>query len=320
MPDTVRAFLPPVGNWGPIANAAKPPTAGPLVLGGRSDKAAGQGLWSTFWQDSSSANQPHERCFVPGDGRQAVDRRWAAFADALPAGAQVIDLGCGAGVVGRSLIGHRSDVAVTGVDWADVPPTMTANLTIRRGVRMEDLPFDDNSFDAAVSLFGVEYGDMIRIAAELQRVLRPGAQFSFLVHHADSEILREGSTRRRALRESLSGNMKAAFLAGRTAGVEQQRQLLKNRFPGEPSLKLITDYFRLNVTRTRAERHAMWQNLARDLDPEICLLMHLERAAKSAAEMGSWLIPLLSAMGLVSVSILRRKSGEAIAWDVSGTR
>lgn len=282
--------------------------------------ATGPGLWSTFWQEFALEDVPHERCYIPGDGRHVVDRHWACFADGLPERAQVIDLACGAGVVGRTLLSRRPDLNVTGIDWADVPIAPVANLTIHPWVSMEALPFGDGSFDAAVSLFGIEYGNIEKASRELERVLKPGAHFSFLVHHRESEILREGVTRRRAVRESLSGKMRAAFLSGDIAAVDQQRQRLRSQFPSDPSVQMFTDYFRRNIARTRAERQATWQKLISDFDPEITLLMHLERSAKSAVEMGSWLASLLSGMHLVSVSVLRRMSGEPIAWGVNGIR
>ncbi|MFC3712760.1 class I SAM-dependent methyltransferase [Sphingoaurantiacus capsulatus] len=278
------------------------------------------GLWSSFWKDVGTDNAPHERCYVPGDGRPVVDRHWAAFADGLPHAAEVIDLACGAGIVGSTLLRRRGDLRVTGIDWADVPTPPVANLTIHPWVSMEALPFEDDSFDAAVSLFGIEYGDIERIARELERVLKAGARFSFLVHHDQSEILREGGTRRRAIREVLSGKMRAAFLGGNAAGVDFQRQRLKAQFPGEPSMALLLDHLGRHVLRTRAERQAVWDRLIADFGPEISLLAHLERSAKSAPGMGAWLAALLSGMREVNISVLRRGSGEPIAWGVGGIR
>lgn len=197
----------------------------------------------------------------------------------------------------------------------DVP-----NLTIHPQVSMEALPFGDGNFDAAVSLFGIEYGNMDKTARELKRVLRPGAHFSFLVHHRESEILREGSARRRALKELIWGKMKVAFLTRNSAGVTQQRLAIGNQFPDEPMVKLVSDYFMRNIEQARAERHALWQKLADDLEPEVLLLMHLERAAKSAVEVAAWLVSLLSTVSVVSVSVLRRGAGEPIAWNVHGIR
>lgn len=282
--------------------------------------ATGQGLWSTFWQDFCLEGEPHERCHVPGDGRAVVDAHWAAFADGLERGAQVIDLGCGAGVAGCALLRRRGDLQVTGVDWANVPVTRRPNLTIHPWVSMEALPFEDGGFDAAISLFGIEYGDIGKTGAELARVLKPGAAFSFIVHHRESEISREGMARRRALRELIAGGMKAAFLAGDAAGIDRQRQRLRAQFPGEPAVNLFGGYYHRNATRTRAERQAIWQKLAGEIDPEIALLGHLERSAKAPAELGAWLVPLLAGMARVSVAVLRRGSGEPIAWEVSGAR
>jgi SAM-dependent methyltransferase len=284
------------------------------------DSAEGPGLWSAFWQEFCLENMPHERCHIPGDGRYVVDQHWAHFANILPRGAQVIDLGCGAGIVGRTLLGRRSDLRVTGVDFANVPTPVVENLTILPGVRMEALPFEDRRFDAAISLFGIEYGNIDQTAGELGRVLKSGAHFSFLVHHLDSEIVGEGIYRRKALQQLLSAKVRAVFLSGDMASVELQIARLREQFPGEPSIKLFTDYLRHHATLPRAERQAKWQNLLDGLGPEIALLERLEDSAKSAAGVGSWLASLLPVMRVVSVALLPRSSGEPIAWQVNGIR
>lgn len=281
---------------------------------------AGPSHWSTFWRDFGVENQPHERCYIPGDGRHVVDRHWAHFANDLPCGAQVIDLGCGAGILGCILLSRRSDLHVTGVDFAQVPAISRANLTVHPWVSMEALPFGESCFDAAVSLFGIEYGNMDETSRQLGRVLKSGGRFSFLVHHHESEIVREGSMRQRGLRELLSGKVKAAFLAGDLASFDHHRERLRRQYPDEPSVKLFSNHFRGQIARTRAERLAIWQKLVDDLDPELTLTMQMERSAKSAVQMGSWLVPLLSTMSAVNVSVLRRASGEPIAWEVSGCR
>jgi len=321
-PDPFRAVLPPITASGYIlgSGARRDLGGSPAPSGTLKDGGAEPRTWSMFWQEFGLENEPPERCYVPGDGRSAVDQHWARFADDLRPGAQVIDLGCGAGIVGRILLSHRSDLSVSGVDWANVPISHQANLTIHSGTSMEALPFGESCFDAAVSLFGIEYGNIGRTARELERVLKSGARYSFLVHHRESEILREGCARRRALRELISGKMKAAFLASSIAAIDQHRERLRVHFPKEPMVDLMSDYLRRNITHARAERQAIWQKLASDLAPEISLLLHLERSAKSAAEMGSWLVSLLSSTRLVSVSVLRGNSGQPIAWDVSGVR
>jgi SAM-dependent methyltransferase len=282
--------------------------------------AAGSSQWSTYWRDFGEGDQQPERCHIPGDGGQVVDQHWARFAERLPLGAQVIDIGCGAGTVGRTLLRQRSDLFVTGVDFAEVPIDAFPHLTIHPWVSMEALPFGDSAFDAAVSLFGIEYGAIAQTARELAQVLKRGGRFSFVIHHCESEIAREGTTRVRGIRDVLSGKMKAAFLAGDGVRLDQQRLRLRSDYPGEPTVKLISDHFRRNIERTRAERLAIWQKLIDDVETEVALTAQMTRSAKSAAQMGSWLVPLLASMSALEVTVLRRESGEPIGWAVSGER
>ncbi len=278
------------------------------------------GLWTAYWQEFCLENQPHERCHIPADGRDLVDRHWAHFAAILPREAHVIDLGCGAGIAGRTLLRHRNDLRVTGIDFADVPTPHVPNLTIYTGMNMEALPFEIGGFDAAISLFGIEYANIDRTARELGRILKPGARFSFLVHHHESEIVCEGSMRRRALQKLLSGKVKAPFVAGSSAALEQQIRRLNGQFPGDPSIKLFSNYLRHHIAGTRTERQTKWQELLDGLTPEIELLVRLERSAKSEAEIGSWLASLLPVMRAISVAVVRRSSGQPIAWQVNGHR
>ncbi len=320
-PDPIRIFLPPITSGRQLLiSQPSSELASPEHPAMSKQDVERQSLWSTFWQDFCLENEPFERCYVPGDGRNTVDRHWTEFAAILPDAAQIIDLGSGAGVVGRTLIESRNDLTVSGVDWANVPKLDVPNLTIHSGVSMEALPFVDGQFDAAVSLFGIEYGNIDKTAFELKRVLKPGAHFSFLIHHRDSEILREGVARRRALKELIWGKMKVAFLARNAVGLARQRLAIARQFPEEPTVKLLSDYFMRNVERGREERKALWQKLADDFEPEVLLLTHLERAAKSGAEVSTWLAPLISTMSLVSVSVVRRNAGEPIAWNVHGLR
>lgn len=281
---------------------------------------AGPATWSSFWRDFADEGVVQERCYLPAEGRRLVDRHWAEFADERAPGDRLLDLGCGAGVVGRALLDRRNDLHVTGVDWADVPVAMVPNLTVKPWVSMEALPFEDGSFDGAVSLFGIEYGEVDRTAREVARVLRSGARFSFLVHHADSETVREGATRRRALRALLSGKAKSAFLAGNPGGFQAQRQALRAQFQDEPNLKLFADALTQRIARPRGERQAFWDLLVRDLGPELALLGHLERSAKSPAAMGAWLGHWLTVVRRVGGSVLRRACGEPVAWRIEGVR
>lgn len=321
MPNFQHGQSVPVFAVGAPASSTRPHTKFPSASS-RMSKAgtAGPSHWSEYWREFGPKDGPHERCYVPADARAAVDRHWGGFAARLQRGAAVLDIGCGAGIVGRTLLSHRPDLQVSGIDFANVPVPNIRNLTIHPWISMEALPFEAQCLDAAISLFGIEYGDIGKTATQLQRVLKPGASLSFLVHHVESEIVREGATRRRALRELLSAKVRTAFLSGSVAELDRQLDRLANQFPGEPSLKLFSKCLRHDVTRRRPERQQGWQNLLNGLGTELLLLTQLERSAKSPVEMGIWLAPLLAGMANVDVSVLRRASGEPVAWKVGGNR
>jgi hypothetical protein len=54
---------------------------------------------------------------------------------------------------------------------------------------MEELPFPDASFDAVISQFGLEYGDLAKAAWEITRVLKPQGIVSVLAMPSSSTVL-----------------------------------------------------------------------------------------------------------------------------------
>jgi SAM-dependent methyltransferase len=98
----------------------------------------------------------------------------------LRAGSSVLDVACGSG--NAALAAARLGCVVTGIDY--VPALLERGreraaaerigLELRHG-DAEEIPFEDASFDAAVSVFGSMFApDQARAAAELVRVTRPG--------------------------------------------------------------------------------------------------------------------------------------------------
>ena len=117
--------------------------------------------------------------FTPGTNERLIDM--FVRLSGLPAGARVVDLGCGSGVF-TSLLQWRG-YRCTGVDLS---PKMIAiarakfnDIEFIEG-DIEALPFADASFDG-VLLSGNHhtsiFPDRSRCAAEVFRVLRPGAKF-----------------------------------------------------------------------------------------------------------------------------------------------
>jgi ubiquinone/menaquinone biosynthesis C-methylase UbiE len=112
-----------------------------------------------------------------------------ALASAIPlAGRRVLDIGCGAGNV-ASMLARRYDARVVGVDSSRamvdearrrLPPASSAQLA-----RAEQLPFESDSFDAAVASMSVQHFDRPRAFAESCRVLVPGGSFAIATTDPD---------------------------------------------------------------------------------------------------------------------------------------
>ncbi len=125
--------------------------------------------------------QPHQR---------RLRRAFLAFAG-VPAGARVLDVGCGTGVVTRELA-HRAGARgrVVGVDPSRAfvseararsrAAGLEAVCRFRAG-RGDALPFRDRAFDVVVAVTVLLHvTDSDRVLAEMCRVVRPGGRVAVL--------------------------------------------------------------------------------------------------------------------------------------------
>jgi ubiquinone/menaquinone biosynthesis C-methylase UbiE len=126
------------------------------------------------------------------DAEAGANAESAARLSACPAGGELLDVPCGYGRHAIPLA--RAGYRVTGVDRS---PTLLAEAQRRAGdggpVLVEadyrELPFEDESFDAALNLFTSLgfYGDDedVRALTEIGRVLRPGGRLVIETMHRD---------------------------------------------------------------------------------------------------------------------------------------
>jgi ubiquinone/menaquinone biosynthesis C-methylase UbiE len=140
-------------------------------------------VWSTV-ADLDSATQTRLADVLETRGadpqQQAMRRAFLADIE-FPAAAQVLEVGCGTGVLTRMLAGVAAIEAVVGVDLA--PSLLAAARELAAGlphVRFEQadaraLPFADEAFDVAVFDSTLSHvPEPERALAEVFRVLRPG--------------------------------------------------------------------------------------------------------------------------------------------------
>ena len=116
---------------------------------------------------------------IVGTTLQIVGETLCEAAD-LRSGSRVLDVACGNG--NASLAAGRRFCTVVGVDYVpsllergrDRAAAERLDVTFQEG-DAEALPFEDGSFDAVLSTYGVMFApDQPRAAAELVRVCRPG--------------------------------------------------------------------------------------------------------------------------------------------------
>jgi SAM-dependent methyltransferase len=274
--------------------------------------------WTAFWHEQSADS----RCLAGAhvDVRNALDGHWSRFAASLGPSSRVLDIGCGAGVVGRVLLGARNDLRVTGVDLARVAPSSDRRLRLKSGTAMEELPFEDHRFDAVVSQFGFEYGSVVRSATEAARVLAPGAPFSFIVHHAHSPIVRDDRFRGHGLRTILGRRIEQAFLSGVQAKLDRQLESVRRRCPSDVIVDQVASALRRRLSFSCDERRAVWRTIVEAMAPERELIVALENSCVAPEDLDEWLAKLSGPLDVLKASVLRRPDGEVVAWTVDGVR
>jgi SAM-dependent methyltransferase len=275
-----------------------------------------QQAWTEFWQDPAQSH-----CVAgASDIQVALSNHWATFAQGLAPGTRVLDLGCGAGAVARLLLNARGQLHVTGIDFARIPLKMSENVELLSETAMESLPFAEARFGAAVSQFGYEYSQLADTVHELKRVLAPAARISFLVHHADSAIVRTNRSRLSALQGFLSPALRSAFCAADVGAFDAQLASLVQAHPGDALVAELARALPARLGREPRERSAIWNAVEDALSPERCLAEALDSCCVPRARLEEWLEPLRAVSDVTSVSILRERDGAPVAWKIDGLR
>ncbi|MDU8942479.1 class I SAM-dependent methyltransferase [Ovoidimarina sediminis] len=101
-------------------------------------------------------------------------------------GQSVLDVACGSGVLARDVRSRTGPAGrVVGLDPA--PGMIAAASEIEPGIEwvsgaVEDLPFEDGTFDCVVSQFGMMFfQDKAKAASEMRRVIKPGGHLAVAV-------------------------------------------------------------------------------------------------------------------------------------------
>lgn len=109
----------------------------------------------------------------------SIEDAIASFAQAIPAGMQVLDAGAGEGQYASYFGRHRYvgvDLGIGDAGWSYQALDAVADLTA--------LPFSDSSFDAAINVVTLEHVQEPKaVLCEIARVLRPGGRLLLITPH-----------------------------------------------------------------------------------------------------------------------------------------
>lgn len=142
-------------------------------------------------QSQIDAARAYEELMVP-----ALFGEWASkVADAarIQPGERVLDVACGTGILAREVASRAGASGfVAGLDpiagMLEVAKQLAPSVEWREGVA-ESLPFEDQTFDAVVSQFGLMFfADRREALRQALRVLRPGGRFIIAVWDALDNI------------------------------------------------------------------------------------------------------------------------------------
>ena len=154
-------------------------------------------IWDTYWRDSRLRTAGADNAEV----KAALDLHWAQVASLLPNGATILDVACGNGAAALAVAraGQQSakGFRIAAVDAAAIEPAtfvkrhaqLLRTIEFHGNTRMEELPFADSAFDAVISQFGFEYGEMGKSAQEVARVLKPNGVISMLAMPASAGVV-----------------------------------------------------------------------------------------------------------------------------------
>ncbi len=161
-------------------------------------------IWDAYWQDSRMHSAGPDNA---PDIEAALDAHWSQLAAGMPDGSSFLDLGCGNGAVASVVARTAQEMAkrftIVGIDAAAIDPPryvsrlapLLSTIEFHADTRMEELPFEADTFDVVFSQYAFEFSDMAKSAKEVSRVLKPKGHFAMLAMPAGGEVI-EAATKR----------------------------------------------------------------------------------------------------------------------------
>ncbi|ARN76135.1 class I SAM-dependent methyltransferase [Oceanicoccus sagamiensis] len=155
--------------------------------------------WTSYWQESAAINS-----FGPDNYNEEIASFWQHQLSGKNY-SKLLDLACGNGAISwlaNDIINTENPTTeITGVDFSNITPFSSLKrkpedyplLNFIGNTDIEALPFEDNSYDAAISQYGIEYSNLDKTIAELSRVLKHKSSLYLLIHTHQSDIVKQST-------------------------------------------------------------------------------------------------------------------------------
>jgi len=166
--------------------------------------------WSQYWLQGNKTSF--------GDTFQAgyegtLKQEWGDFFSTINPKCSVLDLCTGNASLIRiaaTTLSYFNQITFTGVDYASILNddfiAKHKNVDIKSKVNIENLPFDDNSYDFIISNYGIEYSDIYKSTAEAARILKKNGLLNILCHYHDSVLIKDSKDELKYLTSLLTTN------------------------------------------------------------------------------------------------------------------
>ena len=158
--------------------------------------------WNDYWQNAGRDDQ----ALGGKKQREVLQEHWRTLLRGAQKPLSILDVASGSGAIFDAIelpsptleVGGLSLFVAADESVAAVKQASSKNLIQGVTCDASNLPFENQSFDLAVSQFGIEYAG-IDAFLEAARLIRPGGTLNFISHYHDGAIFKECKEQSRVL-------------------------------------------------------------------------------------------------------------------------